>query len=62
MINDEDDDQVKANLLGQVTNILSVTKSKAGKISKFKVFLSELLFWTKIMMMNYRELIYHLFV
>ena len=38
MINDEDDQLVKANLLGQVTNILSVTKSESGKISELKVF------------------------
>ena len=29
---------VQANLLRQVTNILSLTKYEAGKISKLKVF------------------------
>ena len=38
MINNKNDELVKANLLRQVTNILSLTKSEAGKISKLKVF------------------------
>ena len=38
MINNKNDELVKANSLGQVTNILSLTKSEAGKISKLKVF------------------------
>ena len=43
MINNKNDELVKANLLRQVTNILSLTKSEAGKISKLKV-IARLLF------------------
>ena len=42
-INDEDDGEIKSNLLAKLSNILSMAKSEAAKVTKFKILIAEIL-------------------